>query len=147
MTDTVTNAMYGHTGVAGHGFPIFSRPCPLLASLMTLPSLVFMITDFTVAAATEHEINTQTTRPDDTRPRPHLCQGQSEDLTSLTFCSPFVVQEQQRVAVGPGNAHLIYIRQVSLRRGKCGHCIRVARRCYCSAAAAVDAAVLRQFTD
>jgi len=29
-------------------------------------------------------------------------------------------QEQQRVAVGPGNAQCMYIRQVSLRRGACG---------------------------
>jgi len=57
-------------------------------------------------------------------------------------------QEQQRVAVGPGNAHFISIHQVSLWRGTCGHC-SVTRRCCCSTAAAVaaDAAVIRQFTD
>ena len=48
----------GNTGMAGHGFPIFSRLCPLLASLTTLPSFVFMTTEFTVAVETEHEINT-----------------------------------------------------------------------------------------
>jgi len=52
-------------------------------------------------------------------------------------------QELRRVAVGPGNVQCMSIRQVSLRRGTCGHC-SVARRCccaccYCSAAA--DAAV------
>ena len=50
--------MYGNTGMAGHGFPSFSWPCPLLALLMTMPYLVFVITDCTVAIATEHEINT-----------------------------------------------------------------------------------------
>jgi len=34
-----------------HGLVTVSRPRPLLASLTTLPSLVFMITDFTVAVA------------------------------------------------------------------------------------------------
>jgi len=37
-------------------------------------------------------------------------------------------EEQQRVAVGPGNAHCMSIRQVSLRCGTCGH-YSVARRC------------------
>jgi len=37
-----------------------------------------------------------------------------------------IYQQQQHVAVGPGNAHFISIRQVSskaatLRRGMCGH--------------------------
>ena len=39
-------------------------------------------------------------------------------------------QEQQRVADGPGNAQYMSIRQVSLRRGTCGHC-NVGRRCCC----------------
>jgi len=46
-------------------------------------------------------------------------------------------QEQQRVAVGPGNAQFMFIRQVSLRR-----------RPYCSAAAAVAAAAaIRHFAN
>jgi len=36
--------------------------------------------------------------------------------------------EQQRVAVGPGNAQCMSIRQVSLRRGQCGHSNVVRRR-------------------
>ena len=42
-------------------------------------------------------------------------------------------QEQQRVAVGPGNAQFMYIRQVSLRRA--------------AAAAAANAAAIGQCTD
>jgi len=38
-------------------------------------------------------------------------------------------EEQQRVAVGPGNAQCMSIRQVSLRRGTCGHCSVRSRRC------------------
>ena len=55
MTDTVTIMPGGNTGMAGHGFLIFSRPCPLLTSLTTLSSL---ITDCAIAVATEHEIDT-----------------------------------------------------------------------------------------
>ena len=53
----------------------------------------------------------------------------------------FSPEQQQRVAVEPGNAHFISIRQVSpdaamLRRGTCGHCCTARRRCcHCSAAA------------
>ena len=43
---------------------------------------------------------------------------------------PVEKQEQQRVADGPRNAQCMSIRQVSLRRGTCGHC-SVARRCCC----------------
>jgi len=55
-------------------------------------------------------------------------------------------QEQRRVAVGPGNAHCMSIRQLSLRCGcRCCSCY------YCSAAAAAaaatGAAVYRQFDD
>jgi len=68
----------------------------------------------------------------------------------MTFRLPLIQLAsivQQRVAVGPGNAHCMSIRQVSLRRGMCGHCsvarrcccCRYCCRCYCSAAAA-DAA-------
>ena len=56
-------------------------------------------------------------------------------------------QEQQRVAVGPGNAHFTFIRQVSsdattLRRWTCRHCCMAA-----AAAAAAAAAVYKQFDD
>jgi len=60
-----------------------------------------------------------------------------------------ITQEQQRVAVGPGNAHFIAVRQVSsntstLRRGRCGYRrVRGHRpRFYATAAA-----VYRQFHD
>jgi len=70
-------------------------------------------------------------------------------------------QEQQRVAVGPGNAHVISILQVSsdaatLRRGSCGHAVQwftrpriyaAAAVAAATAAAAADAAVYRQFDD
>jgi len=46
-------------------------------------------------------------------------------------------QEQQRLAVGPGNAQFISIRYVSFDSGTRGHCCMV-RRC-CSAAAAAAA--------
>jgi len=56
------------------------------------------------------------------------------------------MSEQERVAVGPGNAHRMSTRQVSLRRGTCWHC-GVSRCCYCSAAtAAAVADAIRQFT-
>ena len=63
------------------------------------------------------------------------------------FVRIYEVQEQQRVAVGPGNAHFISNRQVSsdaatLQRSRCGHCSTV-----WTAAAAADAAVYRQFDD
>jgi len=56
-----------------------------------------------------------------------------------------VPQEQQRVAVGPGNAHFISISQVSsdavtLRRSTFGQ-FCMARRCCCSSAAAADTAL------
>ena len=56
--------------------------------------------------------------------------------------------EQKSVAVGPGNAHFISIRQVSsdavtLRHGTCGHAAFVAVAA--AAAAAGGAAVYRQF--
>jgi len=44
-----------------------------------------------------------------------------------------IKQEQQSVAVGPGNAHCMYIRQVSLHR--------------VVAAAAADAATVSEFAD
>jgi len=45
-------------------------------------------------------------------------------------------QEQQRLAVGPGNVQFISIRHVSsdaamLQRGRCGHCRRSARVLLC----------------
>ena len=57
-------------------------------------------------------------------------------------------KKQQRVAVGPGNAHFISIRQASsdaatLRRGTCGDCCMTRFCCCCSA----GAAVYRQFDD
>jgi len=54
-------------------------------------------------------------------------------------------QEQQRLAVVPGNAHCMSIRQISLRARR-----RCCSRWYCSAAAAAAAAaaaVFRQFDD
>jgi len=56
-------------------------------------------------------------------------------------------QEQQRVAVGPGNVHFIFIGQVSsdaatLKRGRCGHCSTA-----WLAVAAGGAAVYKQFDD
>jgi len=59
-----------------------------------------------------------------------------------------IKQKQQRVAVGPGNAHFISIRQVSsdavtLRRGTCGHGYMARRcccRCFCCSSAASAAA-------
>jgi len=53
-------------------------------------------------------------------------------------------QEQQRLAVGPGNAHYMCIRQVSLRRGTCGYCSAAAAA---TTAAAADVAAIKQFTD
>jgi len=60
-------------------------------------------------------------------------------------------QEQQRVAVGPGNAHFISIHQVSsdaatLRRDTCGHC-RMPPAAAAVVAAAAVAAVYRQFNE
>ena len=63
-------------------------------------------------------------------------------------------QERQSVAVGPGNAHFISVRQVSsdaatLRRGRCEHAAKFPThpRFYAAAAAAADAAVYRQYDD
>jgi len=71
-------------------------------------------------------------------------------------------QQQQRVAVGPGNGYFISIRQVSsdaatMQRGMCGHAAQWPRRprfyaaaasaANTAAAAAADAAVYRQCDD
>jgi len=42
------------------------------------------------------------------------------DAANLKYRLCFKEQEQQRVAVGPGKAQCMSIRQVSLRRGTCG---------------------------
>jgi len=49
------------------------------------------------------------------------------------------IQKQQRVAVGPGNAHYMSVRQVSLRAALTGSVLW-------PAAAAAPAAAIRQFT-
>jgi len=73
-------------------------------------------------------------------------QSRCTDRNLSSIHQNFVQQEQQRVAVGPGNAHFISIRQVSsdaatLRRGTC--CCSAAA----TAAAAANAAEYRQFAD
>ena len=84
MTDTVTNAMWQHRYGRSRFPNFFLGSCPLLTSLTTLSYLVFMTTDFTVAVAVEHEINrpyiaiNETTRPDDTRPRPQCLEAEAE---------------------------------------------------------------------
>jgi len=79
----------------------------------------------------------------------------------LKFILNYIKQEQQRVAVVPGNSHIISILQVSsdaatLRRGRCGHAAqwRKRPRIYAAAAArptttaaAAASAVYRQFDD
>jgi len=68
-----------------------------------------------------------------------LYQQHSSDFGANSFVPYSEEQEQQRVAVGPGNVHFISIRRVSsdasmLQRGSCWHCC-MPRRCCCSAAA------------
>jgi len=51
-------------------------------------------------------------------------------------------KNKQRIAVGPGNAHFISIRQVSsdaatLQRGGCGHCCMARRCCWCCCVKAI----------
>jgi len=62
-----------------------------------------------------------------------------------------VDQEQQRVTVGSGGGHFIYVRQVSydaatMQRDTCWHAANwpTRRRFYATGAAAADAAVCRQ---
>jgi len=70
------------------------------------------------------------------------------DITH-SACKQSHQQEQQRVVVGPGNAHFISILQVSsdaatLQRGRCRHLFGAAAT---AATAAAGAAVCRQFDD
>jgi len=88
-----------NTGMARQGFPIFSQPRPLLASLTTLPSLVFMITDFTVAVVyiklkltiicdrtwNKYIVINEITRPDNTRLKPVVFHLEAA-LTSMHPC-------------------------------------------------------------
>jgi len=69
----------------------------------------------------------------------------------LSRMAAIVNQEQQRVAVAPGNGHFISVRQVSyyaatMQRDTCGHAAKwpMRRRFYAAGAAAADAAVCRQ---
>jgi len=70
----------------------------------------------------------------------------------LWFLYILKLQEQPRLAVGPGNAHFISIRQVSsdvatLQRGRCGHCSTVWPAATAAAAAVAGVDVYRQFDD
>ena len=60
----------------------------------------------------------------------------------MCACVQYKQHEQQRVAVGPGNAQFMSIRQVLLRRSPLQ-----LQRCCCSAAAAADAAVIKKFAN
>jgi len=57
-----------------------------------------------------------------------MCDRYAASVDQTQVCC--LEQEQQRVAVGPGNGQCMFIRQVSLRRGTCEHC-SVARCCCC----------------